>query len=116
MLSDHPVYATIPTRDLASARRFYEDRLGLIVEQETPTTIYYQAGDGSFFALSKSSGESSGSHTQMAFRVTNLEAEVAGLRERGVTFVEYETPRTVDGIRSEERRVGEGGADRRAAE
>ena len=27
MLSDHPVYATIPTQDVAALRRFYEDVL-----------------------------------------------------------------------------------------
>jgi O-acetyl-ADP-ribose deacetylase len=98
MLSDHPAYATIPTHDLPLARRFYEEVLGLTVDQETPTTIYYRAGDGSFFALSRSSGASSGTHTQMSFRVTNLEAEIAALRSRGVGFEEFETPRTVDGI------------------
>ena len=98
MLSDQPVYATLPTHDLALARRFYEEILGLTVEQETPTTVYFKAGDGSFFALSKSAGAASGSHTQMAFRVSNLEAEVAGLRARGVAFEEYETPQTVEGI------------------
>jgi len=39
MLSEHPAYATIPTQDLSHARRFYEDILGLTVQQETPTTI-----------------------------------------------------------------------------
>jgi O-acetyl-ADP-ribose deacetylase (regulator of RNase III)/catechol 2,3-dioxygenase-like lactoylglutathione lyase family enzyme len=98
MLSDHPAYATIPTQDLARARRFYEDVLGLTIQQETPTTIYYSAGGGTFFALSRSGGTSSGSHTQMSFLVSDLEREVASLREAGVAFEEYETPRTVDGI------------------
>jgi O-acetyl-ADP-ribose deacetylase len=98
MLSEHPAYATIPTHDLARARRFYEDVLGLSIQQETPTTIYYAAGGDSFFALSRSGGESSGSHTQMSFKVQDLQREVAALREAGVTFEEYETPKTVDGI------------------
>src|SRR5690349_15535730 len=91
MLSDHPAYATIPTHDLAHARRFYEEILGLSIERETPTTIYYSAGGGSFFALSRSGGASSGTHTQMSFKVPDLQREVAALREAGVTFEEYET-------------------------
>jgi catechol 2,3-dioxygenase-like lactoylglutathione lyase family enzyme len=98
MLSDHPVYATIPTHDLPVARRFYEDVLGLTVDRETPATVYYRAGDGTFFALSRSAGASSGSHTQMGFRVASLETEMAALRERGVEFIEYPSLQTVDGI------------------
>ena len=98
MLSDAPVYATLPTADLPSSRRFYEEVLGFAVQQETPTTVYYEAGDGTFFAISRSSGKASGSHTQMAFRVTNLDETVPELRERGAVFEEYETPKTVDGI------------------
>ena len=48
--------------------------------------------------LTRSSGKASGSHTQMAFRVTDIESEVRDLQRRGVTFEEYETPKTVDGI------------------
>jgi catechol-2,3-dioxygenase len=98
MLADHPVYATLPTQDLARLRRFYEDVLGLKVRSETPAGIYYEAGDGTFFAITRSSGKATGSHTQMAFRLTNIEREVADLRKRGAVFEEYETPKTVDGI------------------
>ena len=98
MLSGHPVYATIPTQDVASLRRFYEDVLGFPVQRETPSTIYYDAGGGTFFAVSRSAGQSSGSHTQMAFRVDDIQGEVTALRANGVAFEEYETPKTVDGI------------------
>ena len=84
MLSGHPVYATIPTQDVASLRRFYEDVLGFPVQRETPSTIYYDAGGGTFFAVSRSAGQSSGSHTQMAFRVDDIQGEVTALRANGV--------------------------------
>ena len=76
MLTDRPVYATLPTADVARLRRFYEDVLGFTVQQETPTTIYYGAGEGTFFAISRSSGKAAGAHTQMAFRTTNIDADV----------------------------------------
>jgi len=98
MLSALPVYATLPTRDLAAARQFYEELLGFSVQQETPSTVWFDAGEGTFFAITRSGGRASGTHAQMAFRATDIEAEVAALRERGVTFEEYETPKTVDGI------------------
>lgn len=98
MLPDHRVYPALPTPDLVRLRRFYEDVLGFVVRHENPRTIYYRAGDGTFFALARSGGRPSGAHTQMAFLVTDVDATVAALRERGVVFETYETPRTVDGI------------------
>ena len=98
MLSDHQVYAAIPTADLDSARRFYEEVLGFAPRSENPAGIYYDAGAGTYFILTRSAGKASGTHTQMAFRVSDIESEVRDLRQRGVTFEEYETPKTVDGI------------------
>src|SRR3954471_18334364 len=98
MLSDQPVYATLPTSNLAALRRFYEEVLGFAARSETPAGIYYQAGEGTYFAITVSSGQASGSHTQMGFEVKNLEDEVAALRARGAVFEAYETPKTIDGI------------------
>jgi hypothetical protein len=50
--------------------------------------------------LFASTGAGSVQHQVAAWRVEDLEAEVAELRDRGVAFEEYDTPelRTVDGI------------------
>jgi predicted enzyme related to lactoylglutathione lyase len=98
MLSDHQVYAAIPTDDMERLRPFYEGVLGFVPREANPAGIYYDAGGGTYFVLTRSSGKASGTHTQMAFRVTNIESEVRDLQRRGVTFEEYETPKTVDGI------------------
>lgn len=98
MLADYPVYATIPTADVERLRRFYEDILGFKVRDETPGGITYQAGSGTYFAITRSSGKASGSHTQMGFAVANIGAVVAELRSRGAVFETYQTPKTVDGI------------------
>ena len=98
MLSDHQVYAAIPTADLDAARGFYEEVLGFVPREANPAGIYYDAGGGTYIVLTRSSGKASGSHTQMAFRVSDIESEVRELQRRGVRFEEYETPKTVDGI------------------
>ena len=98
MLSDHPAYATLPTHDLDGLRPFYEDVLGFVPREANPAGVYYDASNGTFFTVTRSSGKRSGDHTQMAFRVTGLDAEVADLKRRGVEFEEYESPKTVDGI------------------
>jgi catechol 2,3-dioxygenase-like lactoylglutathione lyase family enzyme len=98
MLPDRPLYPALPTADPDRLRRFYEDVLGFRVRDENARTIYYGAGAGTFFALATSRGKPSGAHTQMAFLVPDIDAEVAELRSRGVVFEVYETPRTVEGI------------------
>lgn len=98
MLFDQRVHAVLPVPDVEAARPFYEGTLGLQPYAIVPNAILYQAGGGSIFAISKSGGKPSGAHTQMAFTVPDVPAAVAELRARGVTFEEYETPKTIDGV------------------
>ena len=98
MLRDHPVYATIPTADVDRLRRFYEGLLGFEVIEETSAGVFFGAGAGTLFAVTRQSGRASGTHTQMGFRVDAIEQEVAELRSRGVRFEEYATPPTIEGI------------------
>ena len=98
MLRDHPVYATIPTGDVDRLRPFYEDTLGFEAIEETRAGVFFGAGNRTLFAVTRQSGAASGTHTQMGFRVTAIEEEVADLRRRGVTFENYTAPQTVDGI------------------
>jgi catechol 2,3-dioxygenase-like lactoylglutathione lyase family enzyme len=98
MLSDQRVYPALPTPDLTRLRGFYEGTLGFRVRSENARTIYFECGQGTFFGISKSAGRPSGAHTQMAFLVADIDAEVARLRDCGVVFETYETPRTIDGI------------------
>ena len=97
MLSTFPTYATLPTTDVDRLRKFYEG-LGFEAGEVTASGVYLRAGDGTFFAVTASSGRPSGTHTQLGFRVQRIESVVADLRSRGVIFEEYETPRTVDGV------------------
>ena len=90
MLSDHQVYAAIPTADMEALRPFYEGVLGFVPREANPAGIYYDAGGGTYFVLTRSSGKASGSHTQMAFRVTDIESEVRDLKAKGVAFEVYE--------------------------
>jgi predicted enzyme related to lactoylglutathione lyase len=98
MLSEFPVYATLPTNDIDRLRTFYEQTLGFEVREATASGVFFGAADGTYFAVTRSAGQPSGTHTQLGFRVRGIEAVVAGLRARGVAMEEYETPRTVRGI------------------
>ncbi|HKC19162.1 MAG TPA: VOC family protein [Candidatus Dormibacteraeota bacterium] len=91
--------ATLPAKDLERARNFYAERLGLTATSENETGIHFTVG-GTRFRLFRSGGSASGSHTQLALTVGDLDARVRDLRERGVSFEEYDYPnlKTVDGI------------------
>ena len=105
MLPDRRVHTTLPTPDPERLRVFYEETLGFAPYAERPGAILYQAG-GALFAISKAGARATGGHTQMAFTVPDIAAEVAELRARGVVFETYEAPRTDQGIG----RVGAGQA------
>jgi catechol 2,3-dioxygenase-like lactoylglutathione lyase family enzyme len=100
MLAERRVHVTIPAADLDRARAFYEGALGFSPYDTQPGTIMYQAGSGTLFAVTRSTGTASGTHTQMGFTSPDIEADVADLKGRGVVFEEYDYPtlKTVDGI------------------
>jgi catechol 2,3-dioxygenase-like lactoylglutathione lyase family enzyme len=99
MLADSEVATRLPVKDLARARRFYSEKLGLEPTEERPGALLYRCGSGSF-ALFESTGAAAGTHTQMAWEVADIEGTVAALRSRGVVFEEYDLPglKTVNGI------------------
>ena len=98
-LKDGHVAARIPVRDLARARSFYSEKLGLEPSEERPGGLLYRGASGEF-ALFESEGTSPGTFTQMGWEVGDIEATVAELRGRGVEFEQVDLPglRTVDGI------------------
>ncbi|WIX84637.1 VOC family protein [Amycolatopsis sp. DG1A-15b] len=89
MLSNVRIEARIPTQDLARARRWYAEKLGLEAVEEREGGLRYEGASG-VFCLYASAGASDGSFTQVAFYVDDLESTVAVLRERGVVFEDYE--------------------------
>ena len=117
MLESSEVASRLPSQDLERARSFYADKLGLHPVEERPGGLRYRCGSG-YFALFQSSGAPSGTHTQMAWEVDDIDAVVAELRGRGVVFEEVDVPglRTVDGIAEvEDNYPSAGGVGERAA-
>jgi catechol 2,3-dioxygenase-like lactoylglutathione lyase family enzyme len=79
----------LPAQDLERARAFYRDKLGLEPVEERTGGLRYLCGTTEFHLFS-SAGVPSGESTQMGFEVENLEATLADLRARGVTFQRFE--------------------------
>jgi catechol 2,3-dioxygenase-like lactoylglutathione lyase family enzyme len=92
--------AALPVEDLARAKAYYRDKLGLEPTREVEGALFYEGSDNSGFLLFPTSGRPSGQHTQMAWFVTDIAATVAELKRRGVRFEEYDFPglKTIDGV------------------
>lgn len=88
MLKDLRVHTTLPATDLERARAFYRDTLGLDATEEQPGGLLYHCKD-STFVLYPGAHAGTGQHTQMGFTTDDIEAEVAQLTGRGVTFESY---------------------------
>ncbi|MEA2633879.1 MAG: hypothetical protein QOH92_646 [Chloroflexota bacterium] len=94
------VGTTLPAQDMVRAKAFYRDKLGLTPTQENPAGLLYMLEAGTGFGLFPSSGKPSGTHTQMAIEVEDVEQSVKDLQAKGVKFEEYDTPnlKTVNGV------------------
>ena len=100
MLTDFTVYATVPAADLARARRFYEDKLGLKPGDVGSAGVMYQVQNSRMYLYS-STFAGTNKATAAGFNVPNLTAVVAELKAKGVSFEEYDMGgdyKTVDSI------------------
>jgi catechol 2,3-dioxygenase-like lactoylglutathione lyase family enzyme len=100
MLGEHPITPVLLAKDLAAAREFYHDGLGLEILTENENAIVFKCGGGTHLDVTKSTVGTADSQTQASWQVTNIRAEVAELRTRGVKVEDYDLPglRTEDGI------------------
>jgi catechol 2,3-dioxygenase-like lactoylglutathione lyase family enzyme len=100
MLGEHPITPVLLAKDLAAAREFYHDRLGLEILTENANAVVFTCGGGTHLDVTKSTVGTADSQTQASWQVTNIRAEVAELRTRGVKVEDYDLPglKTEDGI------------------
>ena len=100
MLKNAPIVPYIPAANVARARRFYEDKVGLVPREEVAGGVAYECGKHSWVFLYPSGGAGTSQASQAFWQVDDVEAEVAELRARGVVFEEYDMPglKTVNGI------------------
>ena len=93
---------TLPAADLERAKNFYEERLGLEVEQRDnmPESLFVHGGNGSLLVIYDRGRGGDGDATSVTFEVDDVEATVADLRSHGVSFEEYDVPglKTVNAI------------------
>ena len=91
MLGDSNVVAVLPTHDLSRSRPFYEDTLGLkVVGEFEEGAVGFETSQGTRLLLYVTQVQVPAEHTAVSFGVDDVEATVAELESRGVTFQEYD--------------------------
>jgi catechol 2,3-dioxygenase-like lactoylglutathione lyase family enzyme len=100
MLGEHLITPVLLATDLAAAREFYHDKLGLEILTENENAITFKCGGGTHLDVTKSTVGTADSQTQASWQVNDIRAEVAELRARGVKVEDYDMPglKTEDGI------------------
>lgn len=92
MLGDKNVNAVIAAKDMAAAKKFYGETLGLKVDKETPDGgVLYKSGDSSLF-LYQSSFAGTNQATAAAWNSDDVESVAEALKAKGVNLEHYDIP------------------------
>ena len=102
MLANAKVVPTLPAKDMERAKKFYQQTLGLEVAEENPGGVRFKCADGTQLAVYPSSYAGTNQATAAEFEVSDIETDMAELRNKGVKFEEYDIPdlKTKNGVAS----------------
>ena len=89
MLADSTVTAMIAVNNLQKGKEFYGETLGLRHVHENPGGVSYVCGAGRVFVYeSPTAGKNEA--TSATWEVSDIEAVVAELKQKGITFEKYD--------------------------
>ena len=110
-LSDSRVDAAAAVSDLESAKRFYEQQLGLVPGDQDEQGVRYPCAQGTGIFIYLSPGNAGKSPATLAgWSVDDLDQTMEELASRGVAFEQYDQP----GLKTDERGVFDAGTFRAA--
>jgi len=98
MLADAPIMAFVSAVDLDRARAFYEEVLGLAVEEVNDFACVMRSG-GTSLRVTRVESLASQPFTVLGWEVDDIESTVDGLVARGTIFERY------DGMSQDERGI-----------
>lgn len=99
MFEGIPLNATLPASDLARAKRWYAEKLGLEPVEDGESASWFETG-GVRFLLYESTFAGTNQATAASLSTQDFDSAIARLRESGVSFEEYDFGQiaTVDGV------------------
>jgi len=94
MLTSASVTANIPAADIARARSFYADTLGLKPASEVADAgmLIYRTDGGTMFSIYQTDYAGQAGHTIAQFHVDDVVAEARALQSKGVALETYDMP------------------------
>jgi predicted enzyme related to lactoylglutathione lyase len=101
MLADSPVAAVLPAMDMARAKDFYQNKLGLkLIPLPMEDPLIFEAGDKTTLVIYHRPDGTKAEHTVAGFNVKDVVATIKELSAKGVVFEDYDMPglKTVDHI------------------
>jgi len=90
MLSDSKAFSGFSVNDTTKAKDFYGRILGLDIEEGAMSTLTLKLTGGNDVLIYPKSNHQPATFTILNFPVSDIEAAVRGLNERGVRFEQYE--------------------------
>jgi catechol 2,3-dioxygenase-like lactoylglutathione lyase family enzyme len=90
MLETSDLIAFAAATDLARAREFYEQTLGLTVVEQTDFACVLDA-HGTMLRITAVPAVAPAGYTVLGWQVDDIAAAVAGLADRGVVFLRYDS-------------------------
>lgn len=97
MLANAPIMASIPCVDLAGAREFYGQTLGLVemedpAADEGPPAVIYQCGQATMLLVYQRATPTKADHTAAGWIVEDVDAAADFLISKGVKLLIYDMP------------------------
>jgi len=93
MFGDTKAFSGFAVDDIAAARRFYGETLGLRVSEENGMLTLHIAGDQDILVYPKPD-HTPATYTILNFPVDDVDRAVDELTARGVRFLQYDNPKT----------------------
>lgn len=89
MLGSNDVCACLAVKDMDAAKKFYGETLGLEKGMESPGGTFFKSGSGGVFVY-PSQFAGTNQATAAAWQTDDVEGAIAELKEKGVTFEQYD--------------------------
>ena len=104
MLESCVTYSVLPASDLKRATEWYRDKLELEPERTEEGGVLYGTGSAAKIYVYETGNAGTAKNTSMCWLVSDIEATMTHLRERGVVFADYDFPglKTENGVATDE--------------
>lgn len=89
-------FSGFSVNDIAKARSFYADTLGLDVEELMKGMLQLNINGGGHIIIYEKQRHAAANFTVLNFPVKNIDEAVDGLTARGIRFLQYEDPIKTD--------------------